>query len=471
MRKSDEVVVTTRGALWRSRWAAIGAAMAVVAGLGGLGVAFAGGNEAAAVPVTPCRLVDTRPGAANLGGRVGPLGQGQTMTVSVTGRLPQCNIPVSARGIVLNVTAVGGTADSYLTVWPSGRARPTASNVNWRAGQGATANQVTALLSEAGSLSVYNHAGTVDVVVDAAAYLTGTAPDRITASEIGQRRWSQDRGRPANITTSNQPVYAAFDGRSVYVSNGSAGTVQRIDPETNTVVGESTSPTQPRGMAFDGTNLWVADYSTDSVWKYPAAGGNPSQIAVGDGPDAVAFDGTYVWVLNSTANTASRIVASTGAASVTVSFGAGTLPAGLASDGTNMYVSLFNSDTLVKINQFSLAQTPIVVGNGPSDVEFDGKYVWVVNANASTVSRVLAETGAVTTSGVLGASLDGLAFDGNDLWVGLQGSSTLLKVDRTTLTGGNSIGLAGQPSNVMWDGTNLWAPLPGVDKIAKVQPR
>ena len=40
-------------------------------------------------------------------------------------------IPAGAKAVSLNVTVVGGTTSSYLTVWPTGDARPTASSLNW----------------------------------------------------------------------------------------------------------------------------------------------------------------------------------------------------------------------------------------------------------------------------------------------------------------------------------------------------
>jgi hypothetical protein len=75
-------------------------------------------------------------------------------------------MPVEAVGIVANVTITDGTAASFLTVYPSDATRPTASNLNWSAGQSAKPNQVTVGLSTTGAISVYNSAGSVDVIVD-----------------------------------------------------------------------------------------------------------------------------------------------------------------------------------------------------------------------------------------------------------------------------------------------------------------
>ena len=156
----------------RSRWAAIGAAIVVALGAGGLSVASAVVPPPAANPVTtlitPCRLMDTRVGG--VGPRSTPLGPGETYTATVWGN---CGVPSTATGIVTNVTIVGPTAGSYLTVWPADKPRPASSNLNWVAGQAPTANQVTTALSVAdGRVSLFNAAGTVNLIVDITGYLT-----------------------------------------------------------------------------------------------------------------------------------------------------------------------------------------------------------------------------------------------------------------------------------------------------------
>jgi hypothetical protein len=82
-------------------------------------------------------------------------------------------MPSNATAVVLNVTATETTAPSFLTVWPAGEARPTASNLNWVAGQ-TVPNLVTAKLGQGGRLSIYNLAGTVDVIADVAGYYVDT---------------------------------------------------------------------------------------------------------------------------------------------------------------------------------------------------------------------------------------------------------------------------------------------------------
>jgi hypothetical protein len=159
----------------RSRWAAIGAAVAVTLGAGGIGLVNAT-NPAGAVtfvPITPCRLADTRPNPADagLGGRDTPLGAGETFTLDANGILGQCTaIPQTATGVSMNATSVNPTAPTFITIWPADATRPLASSLNALPGEPPTPNGVTTELSPTGEFSVYNLAGTVDVVIDINGY-------------------------------------------------------------------------------------------------------------------------------------------------------------------------------------------------------------------------------------------------------------------------------------------------------------
>lgn len=109
-------------------------------------------------PITPIRVLDTRQTGTTLSG-------GATLTVPMAG---VDGIASNATAVVTNVTAANTTAASFFTVYPSGT-RPTASDVNWTAGE-VVPNLTVATLSSAGSTEIYNHAGSADVIVDAFGY-------------------------------------------------------------------------------------------------------------------------------------------------------------------------------------------------------------------------------------------------------------------------------------------------------------
>ena len=115
--------------------------------------------------VTPFRLVDTRDGT---GAPLGTLGPGEVLTIDPTdtGGVPDTGVA----GVVANVTVTGGTAPSHLTAWPTGETMPTASALNWIAGQ-TVPNQLIAKLGADGMLQLRNNSGQVHVIVDVVGWL------------------------------------------------------------------------------------------------------------------------------------------------------------------------------------------------------------------------------------------------------------------------------------------------------------
>ncbi len=165
-------------ALWavRTRWAAIGAAIAVSIGGGGLVIthaAVSSGERDAFVPIAPCRVFDTRSGPTNVGPRSTPIGAGETYTQQITGANGNCTtpIPADATAVAMNVTVVDGTSAGFLTIWPSDvTPRPTVSSLNWTPGAPPTPNKVDTKLSPTGQINLFNSAGTVNVLADIVGY-------------------------------------------------------------------------------------------------------------------------------------------------------------------------------------------------------------------------------------------------------------------------------------------------------------
>ena len=157
----------------RTRWAAVGAAVAVSLGAGGVSLsqaAISGGEKPVFIPIGPCRLMDTRP-SNQIGPKSTPLGPNETITLQVTGSTGQCGgIPAGATGAAMNMTAIQPTAQSFLTVYPSDGARPNASNLNWAAGDPPTPNKVDVKLGADGSVEVFNSVGTVHLAADLVGY-------------------------------------------------------------------------------------------------------------------------------------------------------------------------------------------------------------------------------------------------------------------------------------------------------------
>jgi hypothetical protein len=159
--------------LLRSRWAAIGAAVAVTLGAGGgFGIARAtitSGERAAFVPITPCRLFKTNP--PTVGPRTTPLGPDDTVTFQVTGTNGNCTIPAGASAVVITLVGLNQTANTFLTAFPADVAQPLAATMNLAASAtGATSSLATIKLSATGAIKLFNKNGTVNVVADITGY-------------------------------------------------------------------------------------------------------------------------------------------------------------------------------------------------------------------------------------------------------------------------------------------------------------
>jgi hypothetical protein len=109
--------------------------------------------------MNPTRFLDTRTSAD-------PVGAGQALELQVAGR---SGVPSNATAVVLNVTAVQPTSNGYVTVYPSGTTRPTASNLNFTPGL-VVPNLVIVKVGSNGSVKLFNSSGSTHLVVDAVAY-------------------------------------------------------------------------------------------------------------------------------------------------------------------------------------------------------------------------------------------------------------------------------------------------------------
>ncbi len=145
-----------RRPLWRSRWAAIGAAVAVSLGGGGLFVANAASSPpSSVVTIDPVRILDTRTDV----GLEGPFVSAQSQKLQVAGTT---GVPQGATGVLLNVTVVAPTADGFLSVRPGdATGAPSTSSLNFTAGD-IVPNAVQVGLPTAGE-----NAGKIDITYDA----------------------------------------------------------------------------------------------------------------------------------------------------------------------------------------------------------------------------------------------------------------------------------------------------------------
>jgi uncharacterized repeat protein (TIGR01451 family) len=127
------------------------------------------------IPVTPCRIMDTRTGSGFSGAFGPPFMSGNT-TRTVPVPLSSCGIPSTAKAYSLNATVMPqGTLD-FLTLWPTGAAQPFVSTLNALDGQ-ITANAAIVPGGTGGSINAFVTNDT-DLILDINGYFLDTTDPR-----------------------------------------------------------------------------------------------------------------------------------------------------------------------------------------------------------------------------------------------------------------------------------------------------
>ena len=243
----------------------------------------AANNASLFTAITPVRVLDTRQTS-------GPLGAGATITQQLAG-VDGISSTVSA--VVTNVTAVDTTAASYFTVYPGG-SPPTASDVNWDAGQ-IVPNLTVATLSSSGSISIYNNAGSANVIVDAFGYFSPVAaatPLVITTTSLASATVGVAYSATLVATGGTAPYSWAItsgalpSGLSLSLSGSITGTPSAAGTASfGLLATDATTPTAETATAQ--VSLPVASAATPM-----ASSSNWSGYVVGNGP-YTAVAGTF----------------------------------------------------------------------------------------------------------------------------------------------------------------------------------
>jgi hypothetical protein len=120
--------------------------------------------------LVPKRVLDTRDGTG-AGRRVVPQGGAIDLQLLGTSDVPRSGVGA----VVLNVTVTQPSASGYITVWPSGKARPNASNLNFTPRQDVP-NLVIVPVGANGRVSLFNGSpGGTHLIADILGWYPGSA--------------------------------------------------------------------------------------------------------------------------------------------------------------------------------------------------------------------------------------------------------------------------------------------------------
>jgi hypothetical protein len=153
-----------------------------------------------AVPVT--RILDTR---TSLGGHHASVGGNAAVSEKVlgVGGVP----PAGVAAVVVHVTGVKPTAPTYLTAFAAGYPRPAGSTLNLGAGN-TVSNTAIVPVGPAGAVTVYNHSGSLNVVLDVQGWIASpvltVVPPLPSALSAGPLTSSDGKRARSILTNANR---------------------------------------------------------------------------------------------------------------------------------------------------------------------------------------------------------------------------------------------------------------------------
>lgn len=230
------------------------------------------------VPVTPCRIADTRESP-------GSFGMPQLAAQGVRDFVipdSQCGIPASAQAYSLNFTVVPQRTLDYITVFPAGQSRPLASLLNSYDGR-TKANAAIIPAGTAGAISVFATDAT-DLVIDINGYFV---PDSDTTAlafyPMTPCRLVDTREASGPL---GAPLLSAGQERRFPVLSGNCG----VPPEAQAY---SLNYTVVPGGHLDYLTTWPSGRARPFVSTLNATTGNITAnsaiVPAGDGGDLSVF--------------------------------------------------------------------------------------------------------------------------------------------------------------------------------------
>ena len=301
---------------------------------------------------------------------------GQTCTVSAGSGTTSANVTnVSVSCTSMNIT--GAVTTIAGTVGVSGSTDGTGTGATFNGPRGIATDGTNLYIADYGAAIIRKVVISTGVVTK----IAGTAGSTGTTDGAGASAlfWG--------------PISLAFAGSNLYIAELENARIRKLDTTTNTVSTITTAILKPYGITTDGTNLYVASYNTENkIYKIPISTGVPAVLAGNgtlastdnatgtsasfNGPVGMATDGTNVYV--SEAGSAIRKVSiSSGAVSTIAGLNSSTgttdatgtsarfnQPIGMYCYGNYLYVADYANHSIRKIDTSSLVVTTIAGSSG-----------------------------------------------------------------------------------------------------------
>ena len=268
---------------------------------------------------------------------------------------------------------------------------------------------------------------------EGAAWVTNEAAGTVSRIDLDTNRVV------ATVPVGNSPRPVAVGYGAVWVGNLGDGTVSRIDPSTNSVT--ATIPLDPSrsqfgpqlsGLAVGAGAVWVAGGITGAdhggITRIdPATNQVVATIEVERWPAQVVALDDAVWVTHSVTPFLTRIDPATNAISATLNLECPTM--GLAADATGVWAACVDVPVLLRIDPLTnQVAARIAIGPRSEDVAVGPNGVWVTSGPGNTLTRIDPEANMAARVYAVGQGPQGVAIDQVELWVVMSDENAIWRV-------------------------------------------
>ena len=303
-------------------------------------------------------------------------------------------------------------------------------------------------------------------------------------TKISSRRTASHAGASVVATIRVDDATGMVDTgfRSVWVANGSAGTVSRIDPNTNSVV--KTIALQPGvfGLRTGNGAVWVTNSAENTLSRIDPATYGVLTIPVGTFPIGLAVTPGAIWVANHHGPPATgsimRIDPTTNTVVATIPLGVLPFdgPKFVAAGAGSVWVGVPNLGAVVRISAATdqIEQT-IPVGGVCTGIAADDTSVWVAGwygpGCATGVTHIDASANAVVGAKIdAGGCVADVAIGFGSVWYTTCKSQFVGRIDQQTNAVTSLLKIDGQPTSVAIDFGSAWVLDAEHGRVLRLQP-
>ncbi len=278
----------------------------------------------------------------------------------------------------------------------------------------------------------------------------------------------------APIAVGKGPLRLATGAGAVWATSGRDGTLTRIDPQEQVVIGKPEHlGVGVSGVAVGAGSVWVSDSRRGEVLRVdPDSGRVLERISVGGSPGPLAFGGGRVWVADERGAGVTAIDAK-GARLLKRGLAPQAAPLRLAVGAGGLWVSSASTATVRRIDLGTMSvDPPILAGRGPAGVTVGQGLVWVANSRSTTVTRVDPATHSTLGDPIeVGERPGGIDAGTSAVWVASAADDWVSRIDLASAEViGGPIGVGNEPGAVVVGEEAVWVANNGDGTVTRIEP-